>query len=87
MCSVSNYAVLLDYGICKKLDERFRLDYCELWKALILLDSDKIENLGETFGVGKYSRFFPLIFTGRTIDRYLLCATLLVFSVIDIFAN
>ncbi|XP_021888054.1 uncharacterized aarF domain-containing protein kinase 1 isoform X2 [Carica papaya] len=60
--------VLLDYGICKKLDERFRLDYCELWKALILLDSDKIKNLGETFGVGKYSRFFPLIFTGRTID-------------------
>ncbi|KAL6336557.1 hypothetical protein AAG906_025109 [Vitis piasezkii] len=25
--------------------------------------------LGDRFGVGKYSRYFPLIFTGRTIDN------------------
>ncbi|XP_035550644.1 aarF domain-containing protein kinase 1-like isoform X4 [Juglans regia] len=60
--------VLLDHGIYKQLDEGFRLDYCELWKALILLDSKKIQQLGECFGVGKYARYFPLIFTGRTID-------------------
>ncbi|XWS75349.1 hypothetical protein CRYUN_Cryun01aG0078900 [Craigia yunnanensis] len=60
--------VLLDHGICKKLDEEFRLEYCQLWKALILLDSKMIQHLGERFGVGKYSRYFPIIFTGRTID-------------------
>ncbi|KAE9450135.1 hypothetical protein C3L33_17957, partial [Rhododendron williamsianum] len=60
--------VLLDHGIYKELDEGFRRDYCQLWKALILLDANKILQLGERFGVGKYSRFFPLIFTGRTID-------------------
>ncbi|KAK6280655.1 hypothetical protein POUND7_020922 [Theobroma cacao] len=60
--------VLLDHGICKKLDEEFRLEYCQLWKALILLDSKMIQHLGERFGVGKYSRYFPVIFTGRTID-------------------
>lgn len=60
--------VLLDHGIYKELDEGFRLDYCQLWKALILLDANKIQQLGERFGVGKYSRYFPLIFTGRTID-------------------
>ncbi|KAJ9702995.1 hypothetical protein PVL29_004661 [Vitis rotundifolia] len=60
--------VLLDHGIYKQLDETFRLDYCQLWKALILLDSNKIQYLGDQFGVGKYSRYFPLIFTGRTID-------------------
>lgn len=60
--------VLLDHGIYKQLDECFRLDYCELWKALILLDTKKIQDLGPRFGVGKYSRYFPLIFTGRTID-------------------
>ncbi|XVF20477.1 hypothetical protein REPUB_Repub12eG0003600 [Reevesia pubescens] len=60
--------VLLDHGICKKLDEEFRLEYCQLWKALILLDSKKIQCLGEQFGVGKYARYFPIIFTGRTID-------------------
>ncbi|XP_010937009.1 uncharacterized protein [Elaeis guineensis] len=60
--------VLLDHGIYIELDERFRLDYCQLWKALILLDSQKIQHLGERFGVGKYSKYFPVIFTGRTID-------------------
>ncbi|KAK2973160.1 hypothetical protein RJ640_009583 [Escallonia rubra] len=60
--------VLLDHGIYKQLDEDFRRNYCELWKALILLDSEKIQQIGERFGVGKYSRYFPLIFTGRTID-------------------
>ncbi|KAA8547660.1 hypothetical protein F0562_004089 [Nyssa sinensis] len=60
--------VLLDHGIYKELDEGFRLDYCQLWKALILLDYNKIQHLGERFGVGKYSRYFPVIFIGRTID-------------------
>ncbi|KAJ4962094.1 hypothetical protein NE237_022004 [Protea cynaroides] len=60
--------VLLDHGIYKELDEEFRLDYCQLWISLILLDSHKIQELGERFGVGKYSRYFPVIFTGRTID-------------------
>ncbi|XP_042500929.1 aarF domain-containing protein kinase 1 isoform X1 [Macadamia integrifolia] len=60
--------VLLDHGIYKELDEEFRLDYCQLWVSLILLDSNKIQELGERFGVGKYSMYFPVIFTGRTID-------------------
>uniref|UniRef100_A0A0E0J317 Protein kinase domain-containing protein n=1 Tax=Oryza nivara TaxID=4536 RepID=A0A0E0J317_ORYNI len=62
--------VLLDHGIYKELDQKFRLDYCQLWKALILLDSQKILELGEQFGVGKYAKYFPVIFTGRTIERY-----------------
>ncbi|KAL7192714.1 hypothetical protein ACSBR2_024516 [Camellia fascicularis] len=60
--------VLLDHGIYKQLDEEFRLDYCQLWKALILQDSNKIQQLAECFGVGKYSRYLPLIFTGRTTE-------------------
>lgn len=60
--------VLLDHGLYREFDERFRLDYCQLWKALILLDTKKIQHLGEQFGVRKYSKYFPVIFTGRTID-------------------
>ncbi|POO03327.1 Serine/threonine protein kinase [Trema orientale] len=60
--------VLLDHGIYRQLDEGFRLQYCELWKAMIVLDSNKIQLLGEQFGVAKYFRYFPVIFTGRTID-------------------
>ncbi|KAG5608516.1 hypothetical protein H5410_019797 [Solanum commersonii] len=46
----------------------FRLKYCDLWEALVVKDSAKIQEIGEYFGVGKYSRYFPVIFTGRTID-------------------
>ncbi|XP_062107684.1 uncharacterized protein LOC133818678 isoform X2 [Humulus lupulus] len=60
--------VLLDHGIYKQLDEGFRLKYCELWKALVVVDSNKIKLLGEQFGVAKYFRYFPVIFTGTTID-------------------
>nr|CAB3491746.1 unnamed protein product [Digitaria exilis] len=62
--------VLLDHGIYRELDQKFRLDYCKLWKALILLDTEKILELGEQFGVGKYAKYFPVIFTGRTLERY-----------------
>ncbi|KAL9310795.1 putative ABC-type Cd(2+) transporter, protein kinase CAMK-CAMKL-LKB family [Arabidopsis thaliana] len=60
--------VLLDHGNCKTLDEAFRRDFCRLWEALILLDSKKIQELGKQFGVGKYAKFFPVIFTGRTSE-------------------
>ncbi|KAE8650567.1 aarF domain-containing protein kinase 1 isoform X1 [Cucumis sativus] len=60
--------VLLDHGIYKQLDEEFRLNYCQLWKAMITLDTNKILQLGEWFGVPKYSKYFPLIFTGRSFD-------------------
>ncbi|CAH9087993.1 unnamed protein product [Cuscuta epithymum] len=60
--------VLLDFGICKKLDEAFRMNFCQLWEALIFKDSNKIHQLGDYFGVGRYSRYFPVIFTGRTIE-------------------
>lgn len=63
--------VILDHGIYKQLSEDFRKNYCHLWEALILLDSQKIQQLGETFGVGKYAQYFPVIFTGRTINRWL----------------
>lgn len=60
--------VLLDHGIYKSLDEEFRVNYCQLWKALILLDSHKIQQIGQHFGIGKYAMYLPLIFTGRTIN-------------------
>ncbi|XP_051117149.1 uncharacterized protein LOC127241921 [Andrographis paniculata] len=60
--------VVLDHGIYKQLSEDFRKNYCRLWEALIMLDSHKIQQLGDTFGVGKYARYFPVIFTGRTIN-------------------
>ncbi|CAK7338798.1 unnamed protein product [Dovyalis caffra] len=58
----------LDHGIYKQLDDEFRQDYCQLWKAMIIQDSHKIQQLGERLGVGKYAKYFPVIFLGRTIN-------------------
>ncbi|XP_057872271.2 uncharacterized protein LOC131078560 [Cryptomeria japonica] len=60
--------VLLDHGIYRELDESFRMDFCRLWKALILLDPHEMKQMGERIGAGKYYRYLPVIFTGRTID-------------------
>ncbi|KAI3725718.1 hypothetical protein L1987_65510 [Smallanthus sonchifolius] len=60
--------VLLDHGIYKSLDEEFRVNYCQLWKALVLLDSHKIQQVAQHFGIGVYAKYLPLIFTGRTIN-------------------
>ncbi|KAI3784425.1 hypothetical protein L1987_43524 [Smallanthus sonchifolius] len=62
------YLVLLDHGIYKSLDEEFRVNYCRLWKALVLLDSHKIQQVAQHFGIGVYAKYLPLIFTGRTIN-------------------
>lgn len=66
---IFKHQVLLDHGTYRTLDETFRVTYCQLWKALIFLDSNRIKHIGEQFGVGRYSTYLPLIFTGRTIDR------------------
>lgn len=60
--------VLLDHGMYKELDEGFRLEYCQLWKALILRDVNAILRIGESFGVGCYAKYLPIIFTGRTMN-------------------
>jgi len=62
-------AVILDHGIYKQLDEGFRQDYCQLWKAMILQDTHKIQQLGKGLGVGKYAKYLPVIFLGRTMNR------------------
>ncbi|KAJ6766772.1 ABC1 FAMILY PROTEIN [Salix purpurea] len=60
--------VILDHGIYKQLDEGFRQDYCQLWKAMILQDTHKIQQLGEQLGAGKYAKYLPVIFLGRSVN-------------------
>ncbi|KAK9069409.1 hypothetical protein SSX86_011312 [Deinandra increscens subsp. villosa] len=60
--------VLLDHGIYRSLDEEFRINYCQLWKALVLSDSHNIEQVAQHFGIGKYAKYLSLIFTGRLIN-------------------
>jgi hypothetical protein len=67
---VRHCAVILDHGLYRDLDENFRTNFCRLWRALILLDGDEILETGRNLGAGQYARFLPIIFTGRSIERY-----------------
>ncbi|KAJ7544450.1 hypothetical protein O6H91_09G079800 [Diphasiastrum complanatum] len=60
--------VLLDHGLYRELDEQFRSEFCHLWKALILLDPVKLREAGERLGAGRYYRYLPVIFTGRSLS-------------------
>jgi len=59
--------VLLDHGLYRELDENFRSNYCRLWRALILLDPDEIQQAGRNLGAGEFARYLPVIFTGRVM--------------------
>ncbi|KAJ3331926.1 hypothetical protein HDU76_001816 [Blyttiomyces sp. JEL0837] len=59
--------VILDHGLYRTLDDRFRLLYCHLWKAMVTGDMALLRDVSEALGVGKYASHFPVIFTGRTI--------------------
>lgn len=59
--------VILDHGLYRDLDERFRINFCRLWRALILLDGEEILETGRNLGAGQYAHFLPVIFTGRPI--------------------
>lgn len=60
--------VLLDHGLYRELDEGFRSDFCHLWKALVLADSIETRKVGERLGAGKYFKYLPVIFIGRTLE-------------------
>jgi predicted unusual protein kinase regulating ubiquinone biosynthesis (AarF/ABC1/UbiB family) len=64
--------VLLDHGLYRDFDESFRLSYCRLWRAIVLLDSDELQEAGRQLGAGEFTRYLPIIFTGRGMGRYFL---------------
>jgi aarF domain-containing kinase len=59
----------LDHGLYRQIDEGFRSDFCQLWRALVLQDRGKMKKYGDRLGAGEYSKYFPVIFTGRSFSR------------------
>ncbi|CEO97416.1 hypothetical protein PBRA_000761 [Plasmodiophora brassicae] len=57
--------VLLDHGLYQELTDEFRLDYCRLWVACIVLDLRAIRDVSRRFGVESYYKLFPMLFTFR----------------------
>ncbi|KAF9942782.1 hypothetical protein BGZ67_010414 [Mortierella alpina] len=58
--------VLLDHGLYRTLDETFRFNYCQLWRALILNDQELLNRSAANIGIPEnYVGFIPLIFIQR----------------------
>ncbi|KAG0308603.1 hypothetical protein BGZ98_007457 [Dissophora globulifera] len=58
--------VLLDHGLYRTLDETFRYNYCQIWRALILNDNDLVNSASTQIGIPEhYVGYIPLIFIQR----------------------
>lgn len=45
--------ILIDHGLYIDLDEKFRLQYCLLWRSLFTGDIKTIEGIVQSWGIGK----------------------------------
>jgi aarF domain-containing kinase len=56
--------VVLDHGCYQTLDEKTRLDYCNLWKSLFFRDIKNLTKYAQEFGIEEqYVEFMGLIMT------------------------
>eukprot|EP01133_Synstelium_polycarpum_P017239 gene17239-20544_t len=53
--------VLLDHGLYRELDDDFRLNFCHLYKNLVLRNMNKVKEYSERLGVANYKLFSSII--------------------------
>ncbi|RCK64830.1 ABC1 family protein C10F6.14c [Candida viswanathii] len=53
--------VLLDHGLYIELPELFRIEYCNLWRYLFLLDTPGIEEIGKKWGISSLDLFATVV--------------------------
>jgi aarF domain-containing kinase len=51
------------------LPNELRVDYCELWRALILRDTKNIERYAKKLGAGEYWNLLALVLTFRPVGK------------------
>lgn len=57
----SQQLVVLDHGLYIGLPEKFRLEYCELWKYLFALDRRGIKDVGARWGINSTDLFATMV--------------------------
>ncbi|GFS71610.1 aarF domain-containing protein kinase 1 [Nephila pilipes] len=58
--------VLLDHGLYVDLTDQFRVDYCNMWLALMKADVKGVEYWGRQLGVGDLYGLFACMITARS---------------------
>ncbi len=63
--------VLLDHGLYRELDDEFRINYCNLWVAIIHADEAKIKDYARILcGPDASYQLFACMLTARAWERY-----------------
>src|SRR5690349_4106869 len=62
--------VLLDHGLYRAFEEKHRLWYCKLWRAMLLRDNARIDKYGRKLGAGDLSNVLALFLTFRPPSKY-----------------
>ncbi|XP_069064499.1 aarF domain-containing protein kinase 1 isoform X2 [Pleurodeles waltl] len=58
--------VLLDHGLYQVLSEKFRMDYCRLWQALIKADMKRVQKYSQELGAGNMYPLLACMITARS---------------------
>lgn len=61
--------VLVDHGLYKQIDDKFRIRYARLWRSLMMADLKEIESSCHDMGVDKAYPLFAAMLTARPYDE------------------
>eukprot|EP01133_Synstelium_polycarpum_P002534 gene2534-2903_t len=57
--------VLLDHGLYKKIDEKVRVNFCQLWRCMCLGDFAGSEQYARALGAGEYAKHLGILLNLR----------------------
>ena len=60
--------MLLDHGLYRQLDDKFRRDYCRLWQGIVLSNEKQIEHYCREMNAGPAYTLLAAIVTQRPWD-------------------
>jgi hypothetical protein len=66
--------ILLDHGLYRQLDSKLRLEYCELWRAIVLSDTTGIKRSASRLGIK--SKWMDRKFPGSDFSHTIVAAML-----------
>lgn len=66
--------IILDHGLYRRISDELRLDYCELWKSIILADVNGIKSASERMGI--HSPWMTERYPGLELSHTLIAAML-----------
>ena len=53
--------ILLDHGLYRELPDKFRNDFCQVWRALILRDEENLRKYSLSLGIKDYDIFAVML--------------------------